>query len=171
MDQSVQEGAVGENHCFGRKGDPHAGFHPCYALSVEAKLCHGVLPHVEIGRIFDDPPPGFDKFHSVALYAGTPHCGAFRPVQHAELDGGPVAHDPRLPSQCIDLAHDLPLGHPAHGWVAAHLGNLVHIHGDEQRLRAHIGCCRRCFTPGMSRAYHNDIVIELHDLFSELQIY
>ena len=67
-----------------------------------------------------------------------------------------------LAPERINLAHDLPLGDTAHGRVARHLRNLVHVHSDEARLGPHPRGGSSGFTAGMSAANHNNIVMKIH---------
>jgi hypothetical protein len=48
------------------------------------------------------------------------------------------------------------------GRIATHLAYLVHVHGDEKRLRTEIGSGARGFIASMSGTHNNDIVIQFH---------
>jgi hypothetical protein len=50
----------------------------------------------------------------------------------------------------------------AHRWVATHLANLIHVHGNEQDLTAQFGCSGCGFIASMTGADYYDIVIWIH---------
>ncbi len=103
----------------------------------------------------------------VALCAGTPDGGTARRIKQAKLDADGIcdlAHDA---AQRVDLAHEVALGHAADGWIAAHLGNQVEIHGDDRGLQAHARRSHSRFAPGVSGAHNHYIVLfgESHPIF------
>jgi hypothetical protein len=95
----------------------------------------------------------------VALGAGAPDGRAARSIQEAELDAdgiGNLAHDA---AERIDLAHQVALGHAANRWIAAHLGDEIHVHGDERGFQAHTRRSHGRFAAGVPGAHHDDIVL------------
>jgi hypothetical protein len=70
----------------------------------------------------------------VALRSGTPYRGSARGIQQAELDTNGIGHLAHDAAECVYFANEVTLSHAAHGRIAAHLGNQVHVHGDEGGL-------------------------------------
>ncbi len=66
------------------------------------------------------------------------------------------------PTHRIYLPNDLSFGNSTHSWVTAHLGNGLHVHGDQQYLTAHIGGSGSGFTSGMAGTYNNHIIFWKH---------
>jgi hypothetical protein len=117
------------------------------------------LADVEAGLAFED----FAHFHAVerfvALRARAPDGGAARGVEEAELDAdgiGNLAHDA---AQGVNLADEVALGHAADGGVAAHLGDEVHVHGDEGGFEAHARRGHGGLAAGMAGAHHYHVVL------------
>ena len=160
--QSVQEGAGGDDDaaCVERYA-PYCLHAPHFTV-LDEQAAYGVLPDVQVGRVFQHLAPGPDELGTVALRAGAPHGGTFRAVEQAELDGRSVRHQAHVSAQGVDFADDLSLGDAAHGGVAAHLPDFVHVHGDEAGLRAQAGCGGCGFASGMAGAYHDYVVVEFH---------
>ena len=52
MDQTVEESAVGEDDGFAFDFSTHYGFHAFDLVAIEEQTRHGVLPEVEVGRLF-----------------------------------------------------------------------------------------------------------------------
>jgi hypothetical protein len=50
------------------------------------------------------------------------------------LDHGFVADDPRIATHGIYFADNLAFSDAAHGGVAAHLGDSLHVHGDQENF-------------------------------------
>ena len=98
------------------------------------------------------------KLHAVALRTRTPHRRAFGFVQHPKLHHRVVGHDARIAAQGIHLAHDLTLGHAAHGGVATHLRDGLHVHGGQHDLAPEVGGGYRCLASGMAGTDYYDIV-------------
>ena len=95
----------------------------------------------------------------VALGARAPDGGTARRIQQAKLDAdgiGNLAHDA---AECVDFAHKVPLGDAANGGIAAHLGNEVHVHGDERGFQAHARGGHGGFAARMAGAHHNHVVL------------
>jgi hypothetical protein len=95
----------------------------------------------------------------IALGARAPDGGSAGGVEEAELDAdgvGYLAHDA---AQGIDLADQMALGDSTNGWVAAHLGDEVEVHGDEGGFEAHARSGHRGFAPSVTRAYHCYVVL------------
>src|SRR5690606_22189495 len=56
----------------------------------------------------------------------------------------------------------LAFGDSTHGGIATHLGDGLHVHGDEQDFRSKIGCPCCCFTTCMAGTYYYYIVFGKH---------
>jgi hypothetical protein len=117
------------------------------------------LADVEVGLGLED----FAHFDAIelliALCAGTPDGGAARSVEETELDAHGVrdfAHDA---AKCVDFTDEMAFGDTADGWVAAHLGDEIEVHGDERRLKAHASGSHGGFATGVTGADHGDVVL------------
>ena len=148
------------------EGPGAPAFASCSLVSVLLLFDHQVddlgLADVEAGLGFEN----FAHFDAiellVALGAGAPDGGAAGGVEQTELDAdgiGDLAHDA---AQGVDFADQVALGDAADGRIAAHLGDQVHIHGDEGGLEAHARRGHGGLAAGVSRAHDHHIV-----LFSE----
>ena len=162
MHQAVQESACGEDHCLGAKSHAQHGLHTLDYPTLNHEFIDRILPHVQIRCILEHFSPLQDELLTVTLRTRTPHGGTLAAVEHTELDAAAVGNDTHLAAQRIDFAHNLPLGNASHSGIAAHLGNLVHVDGDEQRARPQACCSSSRFTAGMTGAHHYDIIVASH---------
>ena len=146
--------------------DAHARFYAPYAATgirgIEEYLRGGILPNIEVYGVFERASPLLRELALVALRARAPHGGSLRAVEHAELDGGKVGDASRHAAQSIDLPDDLTFGNASYGRIARHVGDLGHIHRQQQRARTHACCGRGGFAAGMSRTDDYDIVANRH---------
>ncbi len=85
------------------------------------------------------------------------HRRPLAPVEQAELDGRGVGKDTHRAAQGIDLANDLPLGHPPDRRIAAHLPDRIAIERQQGRPKTHSRGRQRRLDPGMPGAYHDDV--------------
>src|SRR5690606_36150998 len=80
-----------------------------------------------------------------------------------ELDHGVVRDYAGVSVHGIDLANDLTFGDSSDCRIAGHLGDRIHIHGDEHHGGSHIGCSYCSFTSGMSGSDHDDVIFWKHN--------
>ena len=89
--QPVEERTGGKYDSLAGEFDAHARPYACHARfgcrGVEQQLGGGVLPDIEVERVFERMAPLLRETGFVALRPGTPHRGAFRTIEHPELDG------------------------------------------------------------------------------------
>ena len=158
VQQSVEKSAGGDDDTL--RPDLHApdGTDADSLTILYEQFVDLVLPNVEIGSGVKTLTPFPNEFPPVALGTRTPHGGTLGAVEHAELDGGGIGDDAHLSAQRVDFTNNLSLGYPADGRVATHLGDFVHVHGDEQRRGAHVG--RGCggLASGMATSHHHNVV-------------
>ena len=129
---SVKECASREHYGASLEFDSHSRTHPCdIAVIIDHKLCHIVLPHRQAGYIFKRQAPHLTEAHPVRLRTRAPHSRTFRAVQHTELYRGAVCDYTHHATESIDLTHYLTFRNTTHSRIAAHLGNLVHVEGDQ----------------------------------------
>ena len=170
--QSVEEGASGNHHAFRSEFCTKESFNSLNFSVFNDDFLYLVLPNVEIFRVFEDASPSPDEFLSIALCSWTPHGWSLRAVQHSELQSAAVGHDSHLSAQCVNLAHNLTFCNSAHGRIATHLRNLVHVHRDEASLCAHPCCCRSRLTSSMSCSHYENVVFKNHyNIYFTLQTY
>jgi hypothetical protein len=67
-------------------------------------------------------------------------------------------------AQGVYLADNLPFGYAADGWIAAHLGDFVHVHRNETSLCAQLCSSSRRLASRMACPDNYDIIFELHQL-------
>ena len=147
MHQAVEEGAAGDDDGLGPDFCAPDSLHAHHLIPDGETVRHRlyqqliglVLPDVEIRRGIQHGAPFPDKLTPVALGTRTPNGRSLAAIEHTELDGGGIGHQSHLSTQRIYLAHDLSLGNTTDGRIARHLRYLVHIHGDKQCLRSHVG--------------------------------
>ncbi len=157
MHESIEKGTCREHHGTRRKLHSECGDDAAYASVIHLDCPHGVLPHIEIGSILESLAPHLREFHAVALGTRTPHGRSLRTVEHAKLYGRAVGNDTGHAAERVNLAYYLPLGYTPYGGITAHLGNLVHVHSDEQSRRAH-ACGSMCsLASGMTGSDHYHI--------------
>jgi hypothetical protein len=122
-----------------------------------------ILIKVHIGRLLQHFPPFGRKEHPVVLCTGAPHGGALAKVEHTELDGAKVGNDTAVAAHGIYFPYDLTLCDTAHGRVAAHLGNGLHVHGYQQHFTAQVGGGGGGLTARMTSPNHYNIVFGKHE--------
>ena len=114
--------------------------------------------------VFDAAAPSLDKLHTVSLRTRAPHCRALRAVEHAKLNRRLVGDNAHLSAKSIYFPDYLTFSNATNCRIATHLRNLVHIHSDEQRLRAKIGSSARSLTTGMAGTDNYNVVFKFHCL-------
>ena len=100
----------------------------------------------------------------IALGARRPDGGAARSIEQAELDAdrvGDFAHDA---AERIYFADQMSLGDAAHGGVARHLRDQVHVERVEGGLQSHARGSHGGLASGMAGAddYNVELFGELH---------
>ena len=125
---------------------------------VEQQFGRRILPDIEVSGIFQRMPPLLREAGFVALRPGTPHRGAFRTIEHPELDGRQVGDAAHLTAQCIYLSDNLTFGNSSDCRVARHGGHFAHVHREQQRARSQPCGGRGGFASGVSAADDDNIV-------------
>ena len=105
---------------------------------------------VKIGSFIEFTSPFPYEFTTIALGSWTPHGRTFRTIEHTKLDGCGISDQSHLSSHGINLTHNLSFGNTTDGRIARHLCNLVHVHGYQTGLCAHVGSSASRFTTGVS---------------------
>ena len=160
--QSVKERARCDDYSLCTERHAPDRLH-AYRLSVLDKQLAGfVLPDVEVVHTVETGAPFPYKLSSVALCTRAPYCRTFTAVEHTELNGRGVSDESHLASKSVNLAYYLSFGDAAHGGVATHLSDLIHVHRHKARLRSH-SCSRACrFTSGVTTTNDYNVVFEIH---------
>ena len=83
--------------------------------------------------------------------------GAFRGIEHPELDAAPVCDLAHEAAQGVDLPDDMAFCRSPDGGVAAHFADRVEIHREQKRCSAHSGSCMRSFAASVARSYDQHI--------------
>ena len=96
-------------------------------------------------------------FRLVRLGTQTVYRRSLGDIEHLGLDKGLVDHLAHLTAQRIQLAHQMPLGGPAHVGVAWHEGDRVHADRKDHRLQTKTCTGQRSLAAGMSRTHHAHI--------------
>ena len=139
MHQTIEKRTSGQHHRLRLERDPHSRAHTSYPAVLNDKFHNRVLPHVKAVGVLNAASPSLDKLNAVGLRTRTPHRRTLRPVQHPELYRSLVGDNAHLSAKSIYLSDYLTFSNTTYSRIATHLGNLVHIHRDKQRLRAQIG--------------------------------
>ena len=162
MQQSVQKGARGDDHALGPElNAPHRAHTHSLAL-FHQQFVGLVLPDVESVDMVEHLAPFPNKAPAVALCPWAPHGRSLALVEHAELNGRGISDKAHVAPQGINLAHNLPLGNAAHGRVARHLCNFVHVYGNKAGFCPHVGSRRSGFASGVSAADNDNVVFQNH---------
>ena len=141
--EAVQE-CPGRDHdaACPQLGAPYRA-HSGGAAVLNDELVGLVLPDVKPLRRVERRAPLPNELLAVALCPRAPHGRSLAAVEHAELDCRSVRYAAHLSAQRINLPYYLSFGYTAHGRIAAHLRNLVHVHRYQTRAGTHARC-RRC---------------------------
>ncbi|MPN22381.1 hypothetical protein SDC9_169764 [bioreactor metagenome] len=164
MQFAAQECARGQHHGPAWNFLPEHGFDTRNASVGDSEIHRLSLKNIEIRRIFEI------KLHSalvtdlVALSARRPDRRPLAAIEQPKLDGGGIGDHALRSAQCVNFPHHVTLGHTTHRRIAAHLGDMIHIDGKQQCFGAQSGGGQSRFTPGVSGADHDDIVM-LHNRF------
>ena len=73
------------------------------------------------------------------------------------MDASGVDESSHGPAEGIQLTDHVAFAHPADAGIAAHLANLVEVHGEQRRGHAHAGGDMRSLDPGMPAADHHHL--------------
>ena len=131
--QAIEESAIGEHHGTGSETCPLASYYTAdAAIFVNYQLIYTALPDVQVGGMFECVAPHLGILGAIALCTRTPHCRAFRAVEHTELNGCSVGNNTCHTAQGINFAHNPPLGNTTDGGITTHLCNIVHIQRDQK---------------------------------------
>ncbi len=117
---------------------------------------------MKIRRVIDHFAPFGNELHAIALRTRTPHSWTFRAIEHTKLNGSSVGNQAHLTAKSIYLPDYLAFSYSTNGWIATHLSNFVHIHGNEQRARTHISRSTSRFTARMTSTNHYNVVLKSH---------
>jgi hypothetical protein len=121
----------------------------------------GSLHEVEPRLPFEKCPHGTPIETAITLCARRPDRRPFRPVEHSELNHGPVRRATHHPAQGIDFTDHRALGNPADRGIAGHLANRLEILRHQQGAGTE-ACSRvRCLSPGVATS-DDDHIVRLH---------
>ena len=138
--ECAEEGAGGDDDAFCRKclatfQDEAGDFRFLifdFRLGVGEEAVDDAGDDGEVGAVVVEELLDFGGvFVFVGLCAGGLDGGAFRAVEHSELDAGGVDGVGHEAAEGVDFADDLSLGEAADGGVAGHSADGEGVHGDE----------------------------------------
>ncbi len=120
------------------------------------------LPDLKAVLGLERSPHAFAIALAVGLAARGAHRGSLAQVQAPKLYAGLVGGLGHLAAERVDLAHEVPLGQPADGRIAAHLADGVPLPGDAQhappsRAAASAASQPACPAPTTIMSYFADI--------------
>ena len=159
---AIEKCAVRENNGFGSNFSSDAGNYPYAFFTFDPDSCYGILAEIEVLGAFEHQSPFFSKKVAVILRSRTPHRRSFRTVQHSELDGTVIADDTGISTEGINFPDNLSFCNSSHGWIATHLSDHTHVHGDEKGSCAEVGCGRSSFIASVTCAYDDDVIFRNH---------
>ncbi len=136
---------------------------------LEKQLRGGVLPDVEVARILQRAAPLLREAVAVALRPRTPHRGALRAVEHAELHGREVGNAAHLTAECIYFSDYLSFlaTPPTAGLQDMEASFSMSIVSSSVRLPRR-AAAEAASASGVSSADDDDVVFECHFLISVL---
>ena len=79
-------------------------------------------------------------------------------VEHPRLEHGGVCRPSHLPAECIDFAHQMPLGGSADGGVARHIADGVGVDGKDCRAASEPRRGQRRLNSGVARTDHGHLI-------------
>ena len=120
------------------------------------------LPYMKVGLVLQYIAPCPYELGTVALGAWAPHGGAFGAVKYAELYGGSVSDESHMAAKSIYLSDNLSFSYTSDGRIAAHLPNLVHIHGNETGLGTHLSSGSSGLATRVACTDHNNVILKVH---------
>ena len=123
------------------------------------EVLDGLLAERQAGLLLADAADFLVVGRLVGLGPGAVHGGPFSPVEHPELDAGPVDGPAHRPAQGVDLADDLPLGDAADRRVAAHPGDRIQPAGQKRGPSPQPRRRQRRLDAGMSAADDQDVEV------------
>jgi len=134
------------------------GSHALQAFAFYDQPLDAGLLQVQVGRLLQCELHGQRVEPLVALRPPRLHGRPLAEVEPAYLDEVAIHGAGHLAAQGVDLPHQVALAWATHGWVAAHLGDEVQVHGQQQRSRAHARRCQGRLAPGVPRADDDYVV-------------
>ena len=105
------------------------GQHAVYGVVRHGDFDGFVLHNIQIGLAFQKMFESKLIHFFIALHARRMNRRPFAGVEHMIVQGGIIGHAAHRSAQCVNFAHNLPLGNPANGRIARHLGNGVQALG------------------------------------------
>lgn len=162
MQETVEKSAVGKDDSACFHLDTEGRIDATDGVAADKKFGYDILPDIEVVGGGETLNPLLDEAFSVALTAWTPHGRTFAAVEHTELDGALVGDDTHISAESIYLPDNLSFSDTTDSRIATHLTYFVHIHGDEERLAAHL-CGGMCgFAPCVSCADDDYVIVKIH---------
>ena len=162
MDNTIQEGARGQDHSDGTDLVPVAGDPPDHPVAVEHQTLGRPGAHAQVRGLRQLGLHGLAVQAAIDLTARPLNRRAARAVQQAELDAGHIPQPTHDPVHGVDLADQMTLAQTADGRIARHLANGFQLLGQQQgvgpRARGH----GRGLTAGVTAPDDNDVELQLH---------
>ena len=137
----VQKGAAGDHHGVAGQHGAVQQLHPPQAPGAlpPEQLSGHALAQPQVRGTLQQLPGGDAVLDLVGLGPGAPHRHAPALVEDAEVDPGGVDEAAHGPPQGVQLAHHVALADPPDAGIAAHLADLVEVHGEQGHGHAHAG--------------------------------
>src|SRR6266566_2232252 len=125
---------------------------------IGEQICDHALRELELRELLEQVADGAAIERAIALSARSPHSGALRAIQHAELDRGAIGGTAHQAAQGIDFADDGTLSNAADGRVAGHLADRVQDGCEAKRLGTQPRCHCGCLSPGVATTNDDNVV-------------
>ena len=139
---------------YANAGDPRASLG-----ALDQEVLDQLLSQVEVWLLLDEPLDLLLIGSLVGLGSRAVHGGALPLVEQAELKARAVDGQAHRSAEGVDFADDLPLGNPADGRIAAHLGDRIQVARQQGRAGSHPRSGQGRFGTGMAGADHQDVVV------------
>src|ERR1051325_4022527 len=102
----------------------------------------GILQNMEVFLVFY-PISSCDRIpFAVILAPWRPNSGAFRLIEHLELDPRRTCNFPHFPAKGVNFPHQMPLCCTSDRGITGHPPNRFSIHRQEGSLTSHPGGCQ-----------------------------
>ena len=164
-DLAIEKSARCQHHRVAGKERPIQKLHALETTRAQTppESRGDALAQSEIRRVFQVLAGCDAVLHLVRLGPGSPHRYATAFVQNTEMNSGRVYEATHRPAQRVQLTHHVALAHATDARIAAHLADLVQVHGQQRRGHAHASGDMGCLDPRMTSANDHN-VLQIHSL-------
>ena len=156
--RAPQKGPRSQNHRVGLEHAPVSAFHARRPPRSHDQPVYRPLVEIE-SRLFLEQPAHLARVEpAIALGPRRPHRRPLRPIQHAEVERGPVGRAPHEAPQGVHFPRDRALGHPSDRRITGHLAHPGQERGHQQGASPDPGARRSSLRPRVPTSDHDHVV-------------